>query len=387
MMPPRSVLREGFARKLNALPLDFLFEEYQITRIADLTGLDVIGVPVYSSCRPEGRVVSVNAGKSVSREMSRAGAIAEGIEFSIFDEPKGDFYVEAFPKKGFPVSRGSVWTPKTRIALDEVTHLASGESCLIPSDLVWLTHRDHRRPNHFQMSSNGQAVGYCLKDALLSGLYECIERDAVALRMMSLESLNFYPPKVDLSSLPPALADLWDRCENLGLVLFLFLCTVDVPVPVYWALLFDPWEGVGTYAGWGASLSQEVAAERAILEAIQSRAVVISGARDDILRRNFDALKSFDSRKKVKELAYLKPSVTLTAGKPSWTADHELSELTQALGPWANNVFFKHVDDSTVSAVKVVIPGLEQPHGPLWVSSGRWDNLRGQHEFLQEMAA
>src|SRR5215475_2628081 len=83
----REALRIRSAEYLNGLSLDYLFKKFGITRIANLTGLDQVGYPIYSVTRPLGQTVSVNAGKSLVPELSRAGAIAEGIEFHTFENP------------------------------------------------------------------------------------------------------------------------------------------------------------------------------------------------------------------------------------------------------------------------------------------------------------
>ncbi|HXZ23786.1 MAG TPA: YcaO-like family protein, partial [Methanomassiliicoccales archaeon] len=53
-----------------------------ITRVADITGLDRIGIPVFSSIRPEAETgaISVYNGKGASAVQARVSAIMEGLE-------------------------------------------------------------------------------------------------------------------------------------------------------------------------------------------------------------------------------------------------------------------------------------------------------------------
>ena len=53
-----------------------------ITRVADITDLDRIGIPVFSSIRPGAKegAISIYNGKGASREQARVSAIMEAME-------------------------------------------------------------------------------------------------------------------------------------------------------------------------------------------------------------------------------------------------------------------------------------------------------------------
>jgi ribosomal protein S12 methylthiotransferase accessory factor len=51
-----------------------------ITRLADVTGLDRIGVPVFQAIRPLSRSVSVSQGKGLDADAARASALMEAAE-------------------------------------------------------------------------------------------------------------------------------------------------------------------------------------------------------------------------------------------------------------------------------------------------------------------
>jgi YcaO-like protein with predicted kinase domain len=373
---PRQRLRKKTADYLNSLSLDELFARFKITRVSKIDGLDCIGVPVYSVCRPEAATVSVNAGKSLDARLARAGAIAEGIEFSTFESPVGEFHVDPGLMNDpawFPFARDSQWTPETPVANEDVTVWGNGSLINVPSDIVWLIRRSrYDGPPHFQMTSNGQAVGASFEDAFLQGLYECVERDQTVLRMCSESILHVWPPRVRI---PRNLRILEEQCAGASLKLFLFHCTFDVPFPCYWAILADPYGGCGTFGGWGCDLNPNHAATRAILEAIQSRAVYISGARDDIERRNFDELKERDPSGLIAELEALPVLGEVPeSGYQYESLKEELSHARELLGPWADRVCYKHLDLGELHAVKVIVLGMEQPIAKHWKSM-RWEKL------------
>src|SRR5687768_18616303 len=57
-----------------------LLPAFGITRIANVTGLDRIGIPVWMCIRPDARCLSVSQGKGVTDELAQISAIMESIE-------------------------------------------------------------------------------------------------------------------------------------------------------------------------------------------------------------------------------------------------------------------------------------------------------------------
>jgi YcaO-like protein with predicted kinase domain len=51
-----------------------------ITRVADITGFDTIGIPVIAVCRPNSRSVVVSLGKGLDVMAARASGVMESIE-------------------------------------------------------------------------------------------------------------------------------------------------------------------------------------------------------------------------------------------------------------------------------------------------------------------
>src|SRR6266536_3026160 len=50
-----------------------------ITRLADVTGLDWVGLPVYQAIRPNSRSLSVSQGKGLTRAQAKASALMESL--------------------------------------------------------------------------------------------------------------------------------------------------------------------------------------------------------------------------------------------------------------------------------------------------------------------
>ncbi len=61
-----------------------------ITRVADVTGLDDVGIPVHQAIRPASHTLSVSQGKGVTHELARVSAAMEMIELAhaeVVDQP------------------------------------------------------------------------------------------------------------------------------------------------------------------------------------------------------------------------------------------------------------------------------------------------------------
>jgi YcaO-like protein with predicted kinase domain len=355
----RKELRLKSGAYLNSLSRDELFERFLITRVSRIDTLDIIGVPTYSSCRPAARIISVNAGKSQNLEMARAGAIAEGIEFHTFEYGQGEYEVAPFgkPDLELPYTSTCDLTPEDLIRWEPITQESTGKQVQMPSELIWLLPGNKRVS--FMCSSNGQAMGASFEDAYLQGLYEVVERDQTILRKTSMERLGLWPRRV---AIPEALLPLHEKASAASLNLYLFDCQYDIKIPSYMAILYDRFGGLGNFYGCGCHLSNELAAERAILEAIQSRAVMISGARDDIFRRDYDECHRQDLKPMIAEIEKLPVHSFPKDYYQETTAGVELAMVLGRLSEWRDQIYYKRIDLGDIHLVKTTILGMEQPH-------------------------
>jgi ribosomal protein S12 methylthiotransferase accessory factor len=304
----RDKLRDELAGKVNKLSREELLHQFAISRVADVTRLDTIGVPVFTAIRALSQTVAIHAGKGLEPKMSRAGAIIEAIEFEAAEHPHGEAIFS--PATQIPAedrleiadcfpARASIVSDFTPMAWEEATNIQNGAKKLIPSDLIWMATRVESQPLMFlQMGSNGLAAGATLEDAILSGLYEILERDSWTTHQFLLDNCGYVPKRVPLISLPEPIEELVRRIESARLKLYLFDVTSDYQVPTFSSMLLDlSGNCAGTFGGYGCHLNAEVAAIRSITEAIQARACYIAGARDDLFRRQFLLMKRMDQER------------------------------------------------------------------------------------------
>lgn len=280
--------------------------DYGITRVAHLTYLDRVGIPVHTAHKPAGKSLSNGSGKGTNPAASRIGAIMEAIEQTYWEdcqlprirasaqELTADGVAHVDPAE-IPMNRGNLWNPRLTIEWAPMTDLRDGTQVLAPADSIGLPWRtDSKRTALTHMcSSNGLASGSNLVEAILSGLTEVMERDALAMQVaasgahLPSESLN---PDLLAELYGEPFASLRDKLDRAELHFAVYDATTELGLPTYKSYITDPSVGgAGTFGGYGASLDANTAVVRAVTEAAQARCLIIAGARDDQFRCGRDA--------------------------------------------------------------------------------------------------
>lgn len=352
-----------------------LFDTIGLTRLADITGLDSVGIPVVLSVRPQAGYLSVDGGKGFTRTAAMASAAmecferhaGERTEFERFtcsyDELPAD---RRIAEADLPLSRNSIFTPKLPQQwawADDL--LGGGDSVAVPTVMVGLERHKHPRssPLPFHFSSNGLNSGNTASEALIGGLYEVIERDATTCTKYSW---RYGAPmhRVDLSTATsPDVAALVETVHAAGVEVVVIDCTVDTGVPTFCAYLCDLRNpSIGVYNGYGTHLDPEVAIIRSICEAAQGRLVFIAGSRDDSFRHHRQLHSVYTD---AHELLLNQPFDVDLADYPDQSGDTFEDDGRTLLGKLADvgisqvlAVELTH-PDTGVDVYRVIVPGLE----------------------------
>jgi ribosomal protein S12 methylthiotransferase accessory factor len=273
-----------------------LLSKYGITRLARLTDLDRIGIPVWNAVAPNSRSIVINQGKGIEDIDAKVSAAMEGLERAVAENPQVEVCRTSLLELE---SEGSFADPLHGLILAGQSEVHTGEALvwtigydIIAQRHVWVPREaillDDTKPGRFWQSSDGLASGNILLEATFHGLLERIERDAETL-------WQFASPAekrgncIDAKSFrDPILSSLARRVSDAGYRLQIFNRTSDIGVPCFEAYIApDALPGVElryvevTY-GAGAHPNPVRAVIRAVTEAAQSRLTYISGARDDI---------------------------------------------------------------------------------------------------------
>jgi ribosomal protein S12 methylthiotransferase accessory factor len=301
---------------------------FDITRVADVTRLDTIGIPVAVAVRPLARTLSVAQGKGTTWELARVSAAMEAIEFWHAEHacPAADSIAVPAARLRLPYQLaeldhepGSLVTPAT--PLDWVTGrgVLTGATVPVPRAAVALAGVDGWRPAGLRVSTNGLAAGNAPAEAAVHGLYELAERDA--LHRDGASGGGY----LELSTVDGHEADLVHRVLAAGAYLEVRRVPSRLGLACFRAIVWS--EDFPVLAlGSGAHLDATVALSRAITEAAQSRLTAISGARDD-LARVYDVARSALVARPTPP-AVLTPWSDLTGAAPGFdTFEAELTYL------------------------------------------------------------
>ena len=273
-----------------------LFARMGITRIANLTGLDRVGVPVISVMRPNSRSLSVSQGKGIDLMAAKVSGAMEAIE---------PFHAENIEHPlRLATYRDLVAQGRPAVDVDRLAHINDGRfHANLPllwiegRDLVsdapkWLpyetVHASYMLPlpsgsGCFVASTNGLASGNSLPEAISHAMAEIIERDANTLWNQASDGERART-RVDLDTVDDELClSVIASLRAAGLAVGLWDITSDIGVSAFYALIVDEQDGLAhSGAGAGAHPAREIAALRALTEAVQVRVNYIAGARDDL---------------------------------------------------------------------------------------------------------
>ncbi len=125
---------------------------------------------------------------------------------------------------------------------------------------------------YVQHTSSGCALGGCIEEAILYGLFEIIERDAYMTGWYG----RFAYPALDCSqAAEPMIGALLARAHAEGYLVHLFDMTLEARVPSIWAMIEDPRADapVRSYCAAAAHLDPEKAVVAALVEVISSMSV------------------------------------------------------------------------------------------------------------------
>ena len=344
-----------------------------VTRLAELTGMDSIGIPVFQAVRPRSRSLSVSQGKGPTRASARASALMEALELHHAETlPPGHeatadalgvtgIWSQLLPAKD---QKSAFDGTVVRPWLDAVD-LLTGRPCPIPRDLVSM---DFTRavPDDIWPSSNGLAAGNSDGEALVAALCEIVERDAFARFLRDMPSARrrreFDAGQVNDRAVNWAGA----RIRRAGCSLRLWDLTDTPGLPVIAGAIIDGGEGpfqMPPALGAACHPDPARAIMAAITEAAQSRLTLIAGARDDISADDYLAPRQRTANFLLSSLTWQPaeraPATTHLASLTSQAAliDH-LVMLCAGLGGAAVVACVLTRPGIDVPVTKIVVPGL-----------------------------
>ncbi|MFE0105851.1 YcaO-like family protein [Streptomyces sp. NPDC059009] len=270
--------------------IDARREAFGITRVADVTGLDTLGVPVVMAVRPAAKSLTLSPGQGTSLLLARISAVMGAMERwhaeyacplpELRRAPACDLELP-YKLEELPHAEGSLLGERTPLDWVSAAEVAGGAGALVPRDCVALDHQvaDAWQPPLLSASTAGLAGGNSYDEAVAHALYEVIERDCGAAAGAVADAR---PARVDPTTVDdPQSAAVLRRIAAAG------ARTEIVSVPNRWGLPYFvcsvrsagfPAPAVGS----GLHSSPEIALGRALAKAAQHRLTAIVGGLDDL---------------------------------------------------------------------------------------------------------
>jgi ribosomal protein S12 methylthiotransferase accessory factor len=289
-----------------------------VTRLADITGLDRVGIPVFTAVVPKSDdTITVYNGKGCSPLDARTGALMESIERQTALDTDLEIITGSYAHLRHHAPRAidpDLFNQRLRDDYDSNMRcgwargydLMAGETVLVPASLGGFGPRFGGAASPFvTYSSNGLASGNCMEEAVCHALCELVERDAWTLAELrshwiptarreafpeaspdttGVDDYNVYA-RIDLSAAGWPISELMEKFAQAGLSPVVRDISSDFGVTCVIASVVDDWVPgyPQAHSGLGAHPNARIAVVRALTELAQSRTVDIQGMREDIL--------------------------------------------------------------------------------------------------------
>lgn len=348
-----------------------------ITRIAEITGLDRLGIPVFTSMRPKAAegAITVYNGKGFTAEEAEVSAIMEGVErysaekgnhvtiFGSLAELSGKHLL--LDPRRIILPGAKQYSTSERLEWVQGSSLISGEDILVPAESVF--HPYERDNQLFRTNTNGLAVGNAMEEAVFHGLMEVIERDAWSLFEVDASGARDLELEDCIAQSRP-ISEIIGRLRSASVEPHLKDITSDTEVTTIAAAIDDAAtrDAALLSLGVGTHLVPEIAVLRALTEAVQSRLTTIHGTREDTFKAEYTRRIGYDRMKRINRKWFTPSSRSVKFNDlPTFESDDFIDDIGHTLSclRGANLDEAIAVDltrsNTGIPAVRIIVPGLE----------------------------
>ncbi len=344
-----------------------------ISRLANVSGLDELGVSVCVAVRPNSRGLSAAQGKGFTFAQAQISALmesveswhAERIEQSVFVGSMLQAQAEGLtlvPAEYFAHRPTPLPLRQSPTQWLQMTRLTTGQQAWLPFDCVSTDFTfEQSHPPIFMRSSNGLAAGAHLSQACLHALTEVVERHHV---QGWWQQQGLFQPAAQLTFSPqPDMQELIQRCQALQLKVLLWDLSAEAVFPCFIALLLPHPAGLsaqsGLFTGYGCHPDPALAIQSAVLEAVQSRLTMITGSRDDLTLEDYQRCRQSEFQARLWQQHEAAPA--LTSPKIASADSDGLNAIAQVEHFYRQPVYGLELTRSelAVPVIRLVVPGLQ----------------------------
>lgn len=346
-----------------------MMREIGVTEIIDATSLDRLEIPVVTAVRPGaargGARTHTGAGKDPlhARVSAMMGAIerysaeyrGDRMEYATYEEigpgravhPE-DLILSREHEQGEMIH----WMPAWDILNDEEVYVP-GNAVFHPYDSLGMA------VPLFRSDANGLAAGNVTEEAVLTALFEVIERDALSVA----DQKRDLGRRLTIAS-GCAAREVLDRFEENGIEIHLWLLSGKTGIPTVAAAADDTVtrDPAMIIVGSGTHLSPEVAALRALTEVARNRVSYLQGGAGDPRRETVIRRAGYERLKRINRIWFAGADAVDIADVPDRSTDRfdlDIRQVLEAVRPHTDRVCVCDLSRTPVPVVRVVVPGFE----------------------------
>ena len=259
-------------------------KEIGVTRIGEVTMLDTHSIPVFQSIRPAATNLVVDSGKGETRDEALVATMAEAIERYCGENCLN----ERIALKEIDSIEDLVFYPSLpfRRPQDDYLEVTAVKRCpdmkafYTPFELISYANTNPRKElSRYPWGTTGLGAHTNTESAVLSGLLEVMERDAISSMFFGASDIAFR--RVNVRSIPEESQVLAAKIVESPYELIIIEIRTRFDMSVFAVYHTDKFLYPGGI-GYGTHPCRSIGLKHALLEAAQSRVLRIAGSRDDL---------------------------------------------------------------------------------------------------------
>jgi len=346
-------------------------EEIGVTEILDITPLDRLGIPVWAAIRPRTLPGSkpVHTGAGITPAHARSVAMMEAIERFSGEFRTQFLNIASYEQIGLTraVDPHDLILPRELDIGEQLQwctawDLLNEAECEVPANAVYYPYDPMTMAAQlFRSDANGLAAGFEPEEALLKGMLEVVENDAMSIAHQT----GSFPRRLTLNADGPATA-LSETLESEGVEVHLWLIPGKTGIPTVAAaaddtVARDPFMVI---TGSAADLNPETAAIKALLKIIRNRAGHLHAAESGVIKTRHGMIEKagYERYKRINRIWFADADTIGLADVPDMSSsyvDEDIHTVLAAVAPHADRVCAVDLTRTALPVSRVIIPGFE----------------------------
>lgn len=343
--------------------------ETGIVDFLEITGKDRLGIPVWTTIRPREKLGKVTAGAGLTASDARCAAMMGTIERYSATYTGGSMDIASYEEVGLTraVDPEELILPR-KPEIGEKLHWVPGQDILyeervyIPANAIYHPYDPLGMANQlFRSDPNGLGAGSVPEEAIIHGIYEVIERDALSRAEKNLSLGRRLLPQSGTQA--EALMEIF-AAEGIDITMWLLDDTYGIPTVA--AVADDTISRDPFMIMMAASThpNPSVAAECTLLKLARNRAsqiftteIGIHAGRSAMVEK-----AGYERYKRINRLWFADATEISCEDIPAThheATDEELTAAIEAVAPYTDRICIADLTRTPLPVWRVVIPGFE----------------------------